>query len=504
MQPDQEIKHFITSANKIIVNYCIMHQEKIAIIEACNVTPHLETTLEIAKNHLDQGDIVNYYFIGKRLPFNDFLIQKIFSKWRKSPEEAGIRLISHKNLTFSGCKDFQVLSSLCIPNFKTLVELKQYKHKNFRAGIGCASSLISHLRLSDPDIEKNRKLIESILVSCISTYEYACSIFRREKPNMVYLFNGRFAINRAILEAAIECNIPYMIHERGSGKSKYELYPYMPQNCKLLGSDIEKKWNEANDWSRKTEIAKYFFYGQRNRVELGWKSFVSDQVRGKSIDIALGGRRLITYFSSSEDELASVDDCIDWGVWLNQMNAVRHLIEVVKQRPDLFLVIRLHPHMKHKHENELLPWLNLSRSENVMIVMPDDDIDSYALVDQSHVVISCGSTIGLEAVFWGVPSICLGPTYYANLNAVYLPKSAEELTELLSRSTLRVNSLAAMPYGYYMSTFGEYFKHYRAETLFRGKFLGDDLQEDLLSKCKKILLNFLRSNTGKQCLQNYF
>jgi hypothetical protein len=104
-------------------------------------------------------------------------------------------------------------------------------------------------------------------------------------------------------------------------------------------------------------------------------------------------------------------------------------------------------------------------------------VDSYELLLASDIVAACGSTIGIEAIFWNKPSICLGPSLYGSLDAVYEPKGLSELERLVTSDQLAVDPEKALPYGYYMSTFGDKFVHYEAETLFRGKFLGVDLQK---------------------------
>ena len=454
-----------------------MGPRKITFIETCNKSPHLETTLEIAKNHLEKGDTVNYHFIGKKVPFNEILRKKKrLSFYRFSPEELGARLISHPNLTFDYGRVFRLVRNLILPEFQTLDELKNFKYENYSAGMACASSLISHLRLSRPCVDEHKRLIKTILISGISTYEYTRSLLRRQEPDLVYLFNGRFSNNRAILEAAIELNVPYMIHERGANKTKYSIYPHMPHNMGMVAKRISSAWQEAPDDEAKNQLGREFYIKNRSGIEQGWTSFTSEQVKGKTLDVALNGRRLISYFSSSDDEYAAVGDIVDWGSWRDQLNAVESLINIVGDRRDLFLVIRMHPHKRHKHKDDLVPWWNLRLPENVCILKPDDSVDSYALIERSDAVITCGSTIGIEAVFWGVPSICIGPCFYGNLDAVYLPRNPSELQRLLEQDALIADPAKTLPYGYYLTTFGEKFVHYEPESLFSGRFLGVNLQ----------------------------
>ena len=140
------------------------------------------------------------------------------------------------------------------------------------------------------------------------------------------------------------------------------------------------------------------------------------------------------------------------------------------------MVIRLHPHLNIKHAEDLQKWLKIDYPDNATLLLPDDPTDSYTLMEQSSAVVTFSSTTGVEAVFWGTPSICLGPNIQSVLDAVYTPKTKEDLRALLTHADLQANPKSVYPFGYFMSTFGEEFRYYKPETLFRGKFLGVNIQ----------------------------
>ena len=65
------------------------------------------------------------------------------------------------------------------------------------------------------------------------------------------------------------------------------------------------------------------------------------------------------------------------------------------------------------------------------VISPSEDINSYDLLDASDKVVIFGSTIGLEASYWGKPVILLGCSWYYYENVCYIPKSLNELNTLL-------------------------------------------------------------------------
>jgi capsule polysaccharide export protein KpsC/LpsZ len=133
--------------------------------------------------------------------------------------------------------------------------------------------------------------------------------------------------------------------------------------------------------------------------------------------------------------------------------------------------------LREKSREDQLRWLALGHISGVSIVSFDSEVDTYALIDRSDIVVTAGSTVGIEAVYWGRPSITLGPSYYSELNVTHYPTSTAELQAMISSNNLNVDRELTIPYGYYMKTFGEAYKHYEPKTLFSGKFLGIDLHK---------------------------
>jgi len=166
------------------------------------------------------------------------------------------------------------------------------------------------------------------------------------------------------------------------------------------------------------------------------------------------------------------------------------------------LVIRLHPHLLKKHPDDMARWLQAAKAGGVaQVIDPGSPVDSYALVEASDVVVTAGSTVGMEAVYWGRPSVLLGPSDYDLLGAVHLARSRERLYELLSDPDLPVDPASALPYGYYRGTFGERFRYYEATGLFSGRFMGVDVQElpgfaNALSRARRALVSAARSLTA--------
>jgi fructose-specific component phosphotransferase system IIB-like protein len=163
-----------------------------------------------------------------------------------------------------------------------------------------------------------------------------------------------------------------------------------------------------------------------------------------------------------------------------------------RDQPDAELVIRLHPSLQNKPESDLRYWDPLD-GRNVVVVRPESEVDSYALAESADLVITYGSTMGVEAAFLGKPVLSLCDTEYCGLDIVYEPQTSEEVLALLGQSFLppkpRNNCL---PYGYYFLTFGIPFRFYQPESLFEGSFMGTKLSMEPDYMHRSLMANFGR------------
>ncbi len=452
--------------------------KNILFIEFWNCSPHLETTLELAKLHVDSGDRVTYYFCGHDTPYIDGIsvYPADCGVFRKLPEVRGVELINSDRLSFHPRVTLPEVDIAIPERFDSLEDLINYRFGTFQAGIGVASSLVSDTRNSRPDPAANRPAIVSMIRSAVSVYEFTKSVLNRGNFDRIYIFNGRFCNHRAVMDAASEFEIEVFFHERGANQYLYHVIPHMPHDLSRMQESIRNNWARNKSDPSARELASSYFTDLRKGVVHGWLSYTGNQKKNllPAIDPS---KRVISYFSSSEDEYVSVGDLIKFEGWKTQLEAVNDLIDICKQDPDILLFIRLHPHKRDKSAADQQRWLSLAKHENVTVVSFDSDVDTYALIERSEIVVTAGSTVGLEATFMGRPSITVGPSAYSELGATYQPHSRAELESLIASKPSPLPVEGVLAYGHYMITFGTKFKFYEPESLFKGKFLGVDLHD---------------------------
>jgi hypothetical protein len=133
------------------------------------------------------------------------------------------------------------------------------------------------------------------------------------------------------------------------------------------------------------------------------------------------GRRTIVAYPSSYDEYVCIagqfkalgltypdrpQPFADQEVWL------RELVKWVSKRPDLQLVLRLHPRMGvgHRHSTLSSDYRKLREAfatvpSNVVVVWPESKVSSYTLAEFADVALISWSSMGLELARFGVPVV---------------------------------------------------------------------------------------------------
>jgi hypothetical protein len=152
--------------------------------------------------------------------------------------------------------------------------------------------------------------------------------------------------------------------------------------------------------------------------------------------------------TSSYDEMfaAEVVGTFSWNtkseVFETQTDWIKALFAFMKNRPDLFLIIRIHPRefMADKnggiseHAQTLMQELT-DLPENVAINWPSDKISIYDLMEETSVGLNAWSTAGSELSFFGIPVVvyCAHLLLYPpDLN--YCANTREKYFELIDRA----------------------------------------------------------------------
>jgi hypothetical protein len=255
----------------------------------------------------------------------------------------------------------------------------------------------------------------------------------RDGITAVLVFNGRFLNDRAAAAAAEARGIPVLYHDSGGADTDFDLTIEPTHDWVALQRRMTRLY-DSWDPSERDQLGSEWFERRVHHTDPSNIPFVESQRLGASIEID-DGKRLIAFFSSSGDEIIELD--LDWSRYFHgQENALALLAEICRELPETALVVRSHPHKRLKPRQDLIDWTAaVSAAGPDLHLDPFSPIDSYELMRQADVVVTYGSTTGIEAAYAGKPTIVMGPSAYDVLDCAWVVSTREELVQALREVT---------------------------------------------------------------------
>jgi hypothetical protein len=437
---------------------------------------HYETELEIMQNHLAAGDTVVQAVCDAELPACDMAVVhrdvRCYDCMRK--RKRGLALLDGAVTTVPLLGDAPVPTDVRT-EFPDAAALAAYSVDGFDVGAAVASSIISELRDPNPSTVKYRDSVRGYVTSTVQLYRGLQAWLARNPVDRVYAFNGRFAHTRAVLRACQAAKVECYLHERGHDIKTYGLYRNaLPHDIARADQRMRDAWAAAEGRPDREAIASAFFTERVGGVAQAWYSFTAHQDESLLPEGWDAATTRVILYNSSEDEYAAVGDEWKHTIYESQLDGVRRIAKDLEAREGVRLFVRMHPNNRTMVASEQAKWTGL-RSPILTVIPPESKVSSYALLRAADLVITFGSTVGIEATFFGKPSILADPALYERLGGTYNPASHEELMSLLRPGLPPKDRTAALVYGYYLKTFGLPYRWFDAVSFSEGRFKGVDL-----------------------------
>ena len=442
-------------------------------------TPHFERCLELMQLHLDKADEV--FFTGCQaqlatcdvnIPHSKFSCQACVQRRDKglSLLKGKVNIDSIKGLTSQELENVKAVGQ---KEFDNIEELKAFKFEAYDIGFSVASSLISSLRNHLPDTKEYAWFISKNLKASLTVFYAIKRQLQQNKIDLLYLFNGRYGVLRPAMRAAQQLGIDFKIHERSYTFDKYNLFENaLPHDLAVRERHIREHWAAGQEPER-SDIGKSFFEKQSsgiveekmyNHIKLQEDGVLPENWDDKKMNIAI--------FNSSDDEFAAIGEEFKFPFYSSQLEGISKVIADLANEPNIHVYLRMHPNLSKVKQAAVQPFLDLS-AKNLTIIPPTSKVSTYAIVRNCDKAVTFISSVGIEAAYWGKPSIILGKCFYTGLGSNYMPNSHEEAIELLKQKDLPAkDNIGALMYGYYRSNYGIPYKYYKPSSLFVGQFGG--------------------------------
>jgi len=367
-----------------------------------------------------------------------------------------------------------------IPEFSSVDEIKSFKIDNFDIGLAIISNLFFKTKktcFTTSQLQDYKEYLNKLINLSYQVYKTTYEYLKNYNIDEIYIFNGRFDILRASLRAAQKYKKSKIkVLEAAGVMDKFTIsentYPHDYEYQKKI---LNQLWNKEKSFSKKESLAKKWFIDRLNAKDQGDISYIKDQIKNKLPDNFNPKKRNISIFISSEHEISTIPEYKN-PFFKNQLETIKYIINHFKINNKYNFYIRMHPNLKDVDDCYISELQEINKNfNNVFLIEADSPVDSYALLKNSEKIISFGSTIGIEAVFYNIPSILIGKAVFEDNNSLYIPKTKEEIITLIEKKLKPLNNLIAIKYGYYQMQRGEKFRYYKPEHPYYGKFLGKDI-----------------------------
>jgi hypothetical protein len=454
------------------------HKPKAIVYSTYYLTPHLETELELIS--LLMRERYETYVVRCFGELETCLANPLHEKSiceiciRKYDE--GLKLCGLPKRRIIRLSAVDNRKAIEIPtDFSSVEELKSYEMDGVDFGMAVIGTLISRFGKDHKlDTVKYRLQINKELRMSVNLYHSFLLILEKHAPDVVYVFNGRFSTHRPIVRACEKRGVTFYTHERGGTNNRFVLrVNALPHELEPAKKEILALWDRGDN--ERIIIGKKFFEDRRKNFDQGWLSFTKYQEIGELPKTFDRSKKNIAIFNSTIEEYESID-CWKNPYYKDETEGMRRLFDSFIGNSGVQFYVRVHPNLAGYDNTQIREIREFEKYPNVTLIMPESRTHSYSLLDSCDCVITYGSTIGVEACYWGRPSILCGRALYEDLDCCDIPKDHADLVRMLSRNPEPKNKEGAYKYGYWELAKGQAYKYFEPTGLFGGKFKGKSLE----------------------------
>jgi hypothetical protein len=401
---------------------------------------HLAIETVLAHAVLRRGGAPIFAYCGGRLPICDVMPVDAAPPMPchscREYAEGAIRAAGFESIALHNVLDVGITVKLArrrVASLTTIAECDGYVDQGLPLGRLVRVSVawfLSRGTLSDtPQILETYR---SFLVSGIVIARGLQAILERTHPKRVFMLNGSFFAERIMSALAAQRGLPFGTYEKGFIRDGIVMTPEAPASRLMVPADA---WEQARQTplTQNESDAIDAYLDERSRgggaLDNFWRNRNENPAQIRAALHLSPGRPLVVMFCNILWDSAVLERDIAFqsmGDW------VVSGIEWASSRPDVELVVRIHPaevglrnHPTRERMADHIAAHITVLPENVRIVEAGDPTSSYVLMDEAVLGLVYTSTVGLELAARGVPVVVAADTHYRGRGFTIDPTTAE-------------------------------------------------------------------------------
>ncbi|HEY7809926.1 MAG TPA: hypothetical protein VIA98_06075 [Allosphingosinicella sp.] len=381
---------------------------------------------EIARRGAKEGrvDVLNLYRLaGRHSPLRR-PVDRAAEMLNRKFERFLLPAVNGRDIT-SGIRAGKLIPP---PLPQDLQSLRSYKIGPARVGLSVLSTITSITTVQRPtSMDEYGASLPEAWKSAHLAVEVGLAV-RDLGYDEVYIFNGRHCDTRPFCDILEETAQVFRYEQGGSGTRFVTTSGSIHDPMQVV--------RLIKDHDCDTAVGEKFYQDRLNKAPGNPVSFfTSTQVEGQ-IPTTAAGNEIVSFFTSSTDEMIAVSDTLAYGEFPSQFEVAMALARACR-RQGAQLVVRLHPHLQYKHESWRREWDMVALAgEGAIVLDPSDPTDTYALIHASRCVFTCGSTVGFESVYLNKPCAEVGIRVAGLLGATGLVMNEAEAEAFIAQPAL--------------------------------------------------------------------
>jgi hypothetical protein len=275
--------------------------------------------------------------------------------------------------------------------------------------------------------------------------------FDAHRPDILVTLNGAFFLHRVAVELALARGLRVITHERGLLDNTLTLNANAGVWDQGRFDRIWSAWKETPLTVEALRAVERLLSQRRRGQNMGWWAFSPSaqdlrQVRAAA-DLPDQPMALLCTSSECEASMAGRKASVGQQEWIEAT------IAWFAAHPENTLVIRVHPHEAEyaKVDDRMLRRyraLKAAAPPNVRLILPEEEVSTYSLMDMATAGLTYGSTTGLEMACQGLPLVHAGVGFYKGCGFTREVDSVADIPRLLAEVLAAPRSLETQRLAY--------------------------------------------------------
>lgn len=298
------------------------------------------------------------------------------------------------------------------------------KHHGVAAGIvALYESLLHHKKLSLEFSPEEWREYLIALSNTLLTITAMNRLFEKERFDSIVVYNALYSVNRAACLVAERLGMrSIFLHAGGNLANRLQTLMVSEGHTFRFLKEMKNRWPEFATRPCPPEVANLvtnhfieLIDGQHFLAYSAVKEGSSSSIRQRYA-IPADAKLLVATMSSYDERLAAEAVGVIHSptnlLFPRQVDWIRALVDHVRDRPDLFLLIRVHPReFPNKREGRKSEHASLLEEVfehlpvNARINWPADRLSLYDLAEEADVFLNAWSSVGKEMALLGLPVV---------------------------------------------------------------------------------------------------